>query len=87
MSSVPTSFWEWVLTLDKEAQIGVMVFGVVALLLMTIIICITIYSVHKNRLDDALKRELLERGMSAEEIATVIRAKPTGDGACGSRNS
>jgi hypothetical protein len=74
MSSVPTSFWEWVLALDKEAQIGVMVFGVVALLLMTIIICITICGVHKNRLDDALKRELLERGMNADEIATVMSA-------------
>ena len=85
MSSVPTSFWEWVLTLDKEAQIGVIVFGVVAILLMTIIICITIYSVHKNRLDDALKRELLERGMSANEIATVSGAKPSRTGLHGLR--
>ena len=31
---------------------------------------------NKNRLDDALKRELLDRGMSADEIATVVRARP-----------
>jgi len=50
----------------------VSVFGVVAIA----IVCTTVYRIHNNRVEDALKRELLDRGMSAEEIATVIGAKP-----------
>jgi hypothetical protein len=34
-----------------------------------------VYTIHKNRLEAALKRDLLERGMSAEEVATDIWAK------------
>ena len=74
MNSIPTSLWEWLLTLDKESQIGVMVFAVIALLVATIIVCITLYNMHKNRLEDALKRELLERGMNADEIARVVES-------------
>ena len=37
----------------------------------------TIYAMHKNKLQDLLKRELLDRGMSADEIVAVTRAKPT----------
>jgi hypothetical protein len=40
------------------------------------IICLTVYKIHKNRTDVALKRELLDRGMSADEIATIISAAP-----------
>jgi hypothetical protein len=34
-----------------------------------------VYAIHKNRLENALKRELLDRGLSADEIATVVSAK------------
>lgn len=34
----------------------------------------TIASVHKNRSEMILKREMLDRGMSADEIAKVIAA-------------
>jgi hypothetical protein len=37
---------------------------------------IVINSIHRRRTETELKRELLERGMSADEIATVIRATP-----------
>lgn len=33
---------------------------------------------HQAELDASLKHEMLERGMSAEEIKTVIEAKATG---------
>ena len=39
------------------------------------VICLTVYLVHKNRTEIALKRELLDRGLTADEIATVISAK------------
>lgn len=87
MNSVPTTFWEWFAALNREELIGVMFFGLLALLVTTIIICVTIYSIHQNRLDGALKRELLDRGMSPEEIATVISAKPRKSGGCGRSGS
>jgi hypothetical protein len=53
------------------------VFSAFALISFMAIVSITIYKLHKNRLEIALKRELVERGMSPDEIATIIRAKPT----------
>jgi hypothetical protein len=50
--------------------------GVFAILFIVTVVAGTVYKIHKNRLADALKRDLLERGMSAEEIAMVITAKP-----------
>jgi hypothetical protein len=40
------------------------------------VVAATFYKMHKNRLETTLKRELLEQGMSAEEIVSVVRAKP-----------
>jgi hypothetical protein len=48
---------------------------IVALVLLTLIIGAVVYGIHKNRLENALKRDLLDRGMSADEIATVVKAK------------
>jgi hypothetical protein len=50
--------------------------GVFAIVFIVTVVAGTVYKIHKNRLADALKRDLLERGMSAEEIAMVITAKP-----------
>jgi hypothetical protein len=36
----------------------------------------TITSLHRRKLEVEMKREMIERGMSAEEIATVIEAAP-----------
>ena len=74
MQTVPNDFWEWLGSLGGDVQ-SLMLFS--SLLFGAIVISIiagTIYKMHKNRLDDALKRELLERGMSADEIATVMSA-------------
>jgi hypothetical protein len=77
MHSVPDSFWQWLSSLRSDdlcALIAVIsVFGVVAIG----IVCATVYKIHKTRTEDALKRELLDRGMSAEEIATIVGAKPS----------
>ncbi len=36
----------------------------------------TIKSIHERRLEVEMKREMIERGMSADEIAKIIEAAP-----------
>jgi uncharacterized membrane protein len=72
MQSVSGNFWEWTASLDSGERTGLMVLSVIAVVTIIVIVAVTIYSMHKNRLDDSLKRELLDRGMSADEIATVM---------------
>jgi hypothetical protein len=76
MSSVPGSFWEWVALLDSGERTGLMVLCIVAIVFTVTVMLCTVYQIHKNRLEDALKRELLDRGMTADDIATVVRARP-----------
>ena len=75
MQSVPGDFWLWFSKLNAEDITGfaavVLVFSVAAVA----VICFTVFAVHKNRAEIALKRELLDRGMTADEIATIITAK------------
>ena len=58
--------------LDSGERTGLMVLSVVAVVTIIVILAVTIYSMHRNRLEDSLKRELLDRGMSADEIATIM---------------
>jgi hypothetical protein len=77
MNSVPGGFWEWTDALDPAQRTGMIALSIVALVIVTAISLLTMYKMHKNRLEDSLKRELLDRGMSADEIATVVRVRPT----------
>jgi hypothetical protein len=62
--------------------------GVMVVVFVVACVCGTVYKMHKNRLDDGLKRELLDRGMSADEIVAVVRARPTKHSrGCGSPSS
>lgn len=74
MNSVSGDFWSWFSKFNADDVTSfiaiVLVFSVTALG----IVCLTVYLVHKNRAEIALKRELLDRGLSADEIATIIRA-------------
>jgi hypothetical protein len=36
----------------------------------------TINSVHRRRIEESMKRDMIERGMSANEIATIIESAP-----------
>ena len=76
MNSVPGSFWEWTSTLSSGERVGLVIFSIFAVVFTITIIVMTIYQIHKNRLEDSLKRELLDRGMSADEIATVMSKTP-----------
>jgi len=76
MQSTPNDFWGWTAALDSGQRTGMIALSIVAIVFVISILLITIYGMHKNRLQDSLKRELLDRGMSASEIAMVVRAKP-----------
>lgn len=76
MQSTPPDFgfWQWVQSFHSPETIIMPTF----FLLLALVITggIVINSIHRRRVEMNLKRELLERGMSADEIATVIRATP-----------
>jgi hypothetical protein len=72
MRSVPDNFWDWAATLPSQERFWLLFICLTAVVLMTSIVSATIYCMHRNRVEDSLKRELLDRGMSAEEIATIM---------------
>ena len=69
---MPSNFWEWAGALSGEERSLAMAVGAGALVLMTIAVCTTFYSIYQTRSENALKRELLDRGMTADEIATIV---------------
>jgi hypothetical protein len=78
MQSIPSSFWQWLSTLKSDDVVGLSICFVLAAVAAIAIICTAIYKIHKSRVDDSLKRELLDRGLGADEIATIINAKSAG---------
>jgi hypothetical protein len=74
MRSISGDFWSWLSKFNANDVTGLVAVVSVFSVAAVAIICITIYVVHKNRAEIALKRELLDRGLSADEIATIIRA-------------
>jgi hypothetical protein len=77
MKSVPSNVWEWLAALDSGERTGLTVMTIAAFVFVVWMVLVTLYKIHKNRMDDALKRELLDRGMSADEIALIVSGKPT----------
>jgi hypothetical protein len=77
--AIPSNFWQWMANNRNGPEVlMILVFiAAVALVLIVSIVSIAVYKVHRNRLNDALKRELIERGASAEDIAAIVRATPT----------
>jgi hypothetical protein len=80
MSAVPTNFWQWLSSVNQRDQMPIVVtlfcVTAAALVIVAVIVAFTVYKVHRNRLNDSLKRELLERGLSADDIVEVVRATP-----------
>lgn len=74
MNTTPTNFWEWLPRPAGGDTTAILIMSLLAIVGIVAILSFTAYRIHKNRLDDALKRELLDRGMTAEEIATVINS-------------
>ena len=76
MSSTPATFWEWLTSLNADDLAGVSILTVCSAVVVVLIVSITAYYMHKNRLHDSLKREMLDRGFSAEEIALAMHGTP-----------
>ena len=75
MNSVPQNLWDRIPQMSPGDVMTLLLIVIAAVLVAIAIIGSIVYAMHKNRLEDSLKRELLDRGMNADEIATVIRAK------------
>jgi hypothetical protein len=84
MHSVTGTFWDRLPVIAPADFTMLLVTVIVAVLVAILIVATTVFKIHKSRLDDALKRDLLDRGLSADEIATIIGAKSN---KCGSRLS
>ena len=74
MQATPDSFWQWVGTrhTDEFALFVIPIFFIVLAVVVTT--GMVLNSIHRRRAEINLKRELLDRGMSAEEIATIVAA-------------
>jgi hypothetical protein len=72
MYSIPTDFWEWTAPLKPDDRAGLLFAVVAAAVGVIAITAVTIHNMHRNRLEAALKRDMLDRGMTADEIATVM---------------
>jgi hypothetical protein len=79
MSQAPLhhGFWQWLQSGDTErmALVTIPLFFILLAIIATT--GLVANSIHRRRTEADLKRELLDRGMSAEEIATVIAATST----------
>lgn len=75
MRSTPGDFWMWFSKFNAEDVTGFIAVILVFFVAAVTVICFTVYMVHKNRAEVALKRELLDRGLTADEIATIVTAK------------
>ena len=69
--------------LDQEQRFVLLIICVVGIPVLLIaiagIISGTISAVHRRRMDADMKQDMLDRGMSSEEIARVIEASPPRD--------
>jgi len=76
MNSVPTSLWEWLDKIGPDDRLPIVIvtvlFGLAATVVVMWVLAHTIAKIHRARLESNLKHELLERGLSAEEIAIVV---------------
>jgi xanthine/uracil permease len=75
MNSVPQNVWDRIPQMSPGDLTEILFMVVVGVVAAIAIIGGVVYAIHKNRLENALKRELLDRGLSADEIATVVSAK------------
>jgi hypothetical protein len=79
---VPSSLWQWLAEIEPDDRFALcvvsIVFGVIALVFTIGLVSHTVHSIHQARLENTLKRELLDRGLSVDEIAKVIAATGTG---------
>src|SRR5262245_27574747 len=75
------------LGIDPQARfpllIILIVFGAGVLIALAAITANVVKTVHRRRVEEGLKREMLDRGMSAEEIVKVIESAAPPEDAVG----
>lgn len=77
----PTDEWQKVFFgFDQDQRFALMIVAIGCLtgIICTIVGCLTsaVTSTQRNRTEADLKRELIDRGMTADEIAQVVEAAP-----------
>jgi hypothetical protein len=77
MESIPDNFWAWASRLSSEDVTGMIAIVSGCAVTVVAFISLTVYKIHRTRAEHALKRELLDRGLGAQEVATIINAKPS----------
>jgi hypothetical protein len=77
MQSIPNNFWAWASRLSPDDATGMLAIVCGCAVAAIALISITVYKIHRTRAEHALKRELLDRGLGAQEIATIVNAKPS----------
>jgi hypothetical protein len=82
MNSVPQSFGEWMSAIQPDERFALcvvaIIFGVALAVFTILMISLLIRSIHYRRTETAFKRELLDRGLSVDEIAKIVQATPGG---------
>jgi hypothetical protein len=78
MNPVPTNLWEWLAPIDADERFALCVaaitVGLTALVVIIAVAAHTLSRIHRARLEHTFKRELLERGLTADEIAQIVEA-------------
>lgn len=75
MHAEPTTLWQWFTSQDPSDVAGFAILSILAVTGIIVVVSALAYYMHKNRLQHELKRELLDRGFSAEEIALIVYGK------------
>lgn len=78
MPHTEASLWTFLQTADDELIVFVSFFFFVTVIVALIVTGVTVSGIARRRIEAGLKQDMLDRGMSADEIATVIEAGPGG---------
>jgi hypothetical protein len=65
---------DFLTSVDPGVLIPIVTLSLAALCLLAPVVAICWYKIHKNSIAAALKQDMLNRGMSADEIKTVLEA-------------
>ncbi len=78
LADLSTEWTEWSSSFEPDQRFVVLIVGIGCvtgiILGLAGILSGTVGSVHRRRIEADMKREMVERGMSADEIAKVIEA-------------
>lgn len=74
MNAEPQSIWQLLSQMNGSDLTTIVFLFMLFVFVAIVIIAMTIQRMHKSQLDDALKRDLVERGLSPEEIGRIVES-------------